>query len=103
VSSSVRIRTTGSGYRYVEVVEEDGRSSIPAHRVLSYGWGDLDSALFSEDMREIHHRIPIPWLNTEENLEPLTPEAHRARDARRREIAAPWDRGAPIASDGGDL
>jgi hypothetical protein len=29
------------------------------------------------DELEVHHKVPVKWYNTLENVEPLTPEEHR--------------------------
>lgn len=103
-ATSPRITTTGAGYEQIQAETEDGETAIlQHHRVLAWVWGELDSPLFSEDAREVHHVEGVPWLNVEWNLEGLTPAEHRERDPGRARIRAPWDGVTQerLATDGG--
>lgn len=100
-ATSPRLTTTGAGYEQIQAECRDGSTAVlQHHRVLAWVWHDLESPLFSEDLREVHHDRPIPWLNTEDNLEALTPAEHREIDPGRARIRAPWDR-REVATDGG--
>jgi len=82
------LNTNGEGYEELRV----SGGLLLHHRVLAFVWGLLDSPRFSEDMRQVHHEQPIPWLNTEDNLTALTPQEHREVDDGRARITTPWDR-----------
>lgn len=90
-NETIRIGLCGRGYEQIEISTEEGLERLPHHRVLSTVWGDLDSALFSEDLREVHHEIGIEWYNVEDNLEALSPAEHKRRDPGRARIRTPWE------------
>lgn len=103
-----RLTTNGDGYEQFQAVDVDGeQGTLQHHRVLAWAWGELKSPFHSGDVREVHHDRRIPWLNTEANLEPLTPAEHCEVDPRRAQIEAPWnDVGKErladrVATDGG--
>jgi len=92
----VNFSTNGHGYEEIRVHEiEDGervrRWSLKHHRVLSWLWEELDSLNFKRNMREVHHKTDVEWLNTEDNLIALSPEQHREVDKGRRRIVASWE------------
>jgi hypothetical protein len=89
---SIQLGICGRGYEHVEIRIDGETHRLAHHRILSSLWGELESVHFSEDLREVHHRTPIRWLNTEENLEAVTPEEHREIDEGRAQIRTPWDR-----------
>lgn len=71
--------------------------SIAHHRVLAFAWGLIDDL---DDPREVDHVRPIPWLNVEDNLDPVDPDDHARRTrrrARRRRREVEDDAGEVIA------
>ena len=87
----IRIDTKGNGYEEIQIRTRDGIERLQHHRVLAYAWGNLDSPLFADDAREIHHQSGIEWDNRESNLDALSPEEHRAVDPGRSRIRTPWE------------
>ena len=60
------------GRRYMVFRHNDHH--VYEHRLLAtLKMDDLDGF----DELEVHHKIPVKWYNTLENVEPLTPEEHR--------------------------
>lgn len=45
---------------------------VSIHRLTSVAWFGMDAI----SNRDIHHRVNIPWLNTESNLLPVPPAEH---------------------------
>jgi len=43
------------------------------HRLCAVAWFGYDAVID----RDIHHRLPVPWLNVKSNLLPLPPEEHQ--------------------------
>jgi len=80
--------TTKSGYEkcHGNKQKEDGTwintSKVTIHRLTAVAWYGMDAI----DEKDIHHRIPIPWLNIESNIIPLPSIEHSilTADYRRR-------------------
>ena len=49
------------------------------HRLSAIAWFGVDAV----NGREIHHRLNIPWLNVESNLEPIRQPEHSVLTADR--------------------
>lgn len=63
--------THPNGY---ELWATDGTSAL-VHRLCAVAW--FDEQLFvTDDDLHVHHDIPIPWLNTEDNLDVLHRDEH---------------------------
>ena len=56
---------TGEGYEYFRCRAGDSDSTLYVHRLLYVAEHGLDE--LPADWH-VHHEIPIPWLNTPENL-----------------------------------
>ena len=88
----------GKGYMFFCVRDtsvpnkKDKKYAIYEHRLLMYGWGELDSVFFSNDMGESHHNENPKDLNIRDNLQSLTPKEHRDLDSTRAQLVTPWDR-----------
>lgn len=93
---SVRFVTHSTkGYSLVEASGDDSpdpagaRRYISIHRLAAFAWGELEDVLAEE---EIHHCIPCPWYNAEENLLALPSDEHaritREQAQERREVTA---------------
>lgn len=64
---------TGEGYEYVT---EDGSTQeqpVYIHRLVAVAEYGIDAV---KDM-DVHHKVPIQWLNVPDNLEPVDPIEHR--------------------------
>jgi hypothetical protein len=46
--------------------------AVPVHRLCAVAWYGIDAVADAD----VHHRIPIPWLNIESNLAPLPAPEH---------------------------
>jgi len=67
-----RYQMLGDGRRYMIFRHNDHH--VYEHRLLAtLKVDDLDGF----DELEVHHKVPVKWYNTLENVEPLTPEEHR--------------------------
>lgn len=65
-----RYETMTDGVERVRTWPNGG--DVLIHRLCAVAW-------FGEDAvtgNDVHHRVPIPWLNVESNLTPLPPEEH---------------------------
>jgi hypothetical protein len=60
------------GTRQKDTGEWINTRAVPVHRITAVAWYGLDSV--SE--QDVHHRLPIPWLNVESNLLPLPKSEH---------------------------
>jgi hypothetical protein len=63
------MKTNGEGYEYVE--DDDG-NTMYLHRLLAMAEYGVDAVA---DM-EVHHKVPVQWLNVPDNVEPLDPDVH---------------------------
>ena len=86
-----RFETDSRGYERWRTSDFDGGSEIVfVARLLAvseYGFEAVKD-------KEVHHKIPIPWLNTPENITPLDQSAHRSSHAIGRDVwenkDTPW-------------
>ena len=67
------LRTSGSGYTYVESPDE---RPVYIHRLVAVAHGKMESL---GDGRDVHHKDGITWVNSPENLTPVPPWEHRRR------------------------
>ena len=58
------------GNRQLESGEWVNTGQVPVHRLCAVAWFGFDAVAGSD----VHHRVPIPWLNVESNLAPLPSE-----------------------------
>ena len=68
-----RFETREDGYERWRSFEGGRERYVYVHRLAAVAWGILDGL---DDDRHVHHRIPIQWLTTEENLEARAPPDH---------------------------
>jgi hypothetical protein len=73
VSDAPSLQSTGEGYEYVRCRAGGADDTVYIHRLLYVAENGLD-ALPGE--YHVHHRTPIPWLNTPANLLAVEPEEH---------------------------
>ena len=71
--SPLALHSTGEGYEYVRDRSHDDDATVYIHRLTFVAEHGLD-ALPSD--WHVHHEIPIPWLNTPDNLEAVDPDQH---------------------------
>jgi len=71
----VHHRTSTFGYEVWEISEYGNTSTIRVHRLAAVAWFGWEAVVDND----VHHRVPIRWLNTEDNLVPLSPQDHRRR------------------------
>lgn len=69
--------TDPDGYERAECATNG--EMVRIHRLAAVAWFGYDAVVGND----VHHEKPIPWLNTEENVEPLSPSDHRRLHARR--------------------
>lgn len=69
------------GYERWEHFHRGTRATVYVHRLAGVAWGVIDSIY---DEQHVHHPIPIPWLNTEWNLEGVPPDEHNSISGRSR-------------------
>ena len=100
-SAGSRAGTSRDGHAGREVIRHnDGEKDhqVYVHRLAAFAWspGMTMDDLYavppdeqSDDPRtgkmEVHHKIPIPWLNTEDNLEWVNPDEHSRVESGRKE------------------
>lgn len=67
-------------YRRWRHYSGDGSAVVPVHRLAAVAWcfdpAEHESPLDAIRGKEVHHRIPVRWLNTERNLAALDPDDH---------------------------
>jgi hypothetical protein len=92
----MKLETTSLGYEYVRCRAGDTDDTCYIHRLTFVAEHGLD-ALDPGD--EVHHRLPIPWLNVPSNLEAKPAVDHAHHHLHRADHAAP----APgeVIADGG--
>jgi len=73
VDGAPSLRHTGEGYEYVRCRAGEDDATVYIHRLLYVAEYGLDGLPANY---EVHHRQPIPWLNTPGNLVAVDPEAH---------------------------
>lgn len=52
--------------------------AVPIHRLAAVAWFGYDTVVG----KDVHHRVPIPWLNVESNLTPVPSPEHSLLTAR---------------------
>lgn len=69
-------------YRRWRHYRADGSDIVPVHRLAAVAWcfdpDEHESPLDAIRGKEVHHRIPVRWLNTERNLSTVGPDDHAA-------------------------
>jgi hypothetical protein len=70
--SAVQFRTDNKGYERWETEAFGEYAFVPVHRLAAVAWFGFDAVRDTH----VHHKIPIRWLNTEWNLEPIDPGEH---------------------------
>jgi len=87
--SPVPFRTDNKGYERWETEAFGEYAHVAVHRLAAVAWFGFEAVRDAH----VHHKIPVRWLNTEGNLEPVDPGDHiqihnqaqdRERDARGR-------------------
>lgn len=81
----VRVRATGEGYEYLTDTDPHSAQERPVyvHRLSAIAW-ILDEAQWRDEGvsalagHDVHHEVPVPWLNTEANLELVDALEHRS-------------------------
>lgn len=81
----VRVRATGEGYEYLTDTDPHSAAERPVyvHRLAAIAWCLDEDQWADRGVRalaghDVHHETPIPWLNTEENLELVDAREHRS-------------------------
>ena len=74
--TSVGVSQTGLGYRYVRCRANGDDSTVYIHQLTACV--DHDPRDVFSPRYDVHHRIPIPWLNIPGNLELQPAYDHRA-------------------------
>ncbi|MGM0590942.1 MAG: HNH endonuclease signature motif containing protein [Halobacteriota archaeon] len=72
-ASALTLHQTGEGYEYVRCRAGDDDATVYIHRLLYVAVHGLDAL---PSGWHVHHEIPIPWLNTPDNLVAVDPDAH---------------------------
>lgn len=70
---TLKLKMTGDGYEYVSERKTDRPAYI--HRLLYVAEHGFDALKPTDD---VHHKIPIPWLNTPDNLVAQPAPVHRS-------------------------
>jgi hypothetical protein len=73
VTDGLRLTHTGEGYEYVRCRAGNDDATVYIHRLTYVSEHGLDA--LPADWH-VHHRKPIPWLNTPENLVAVDPDDH---------------------------
>ncbi len=69
-------RIDKDGYAIWQTAVDGTTKRATVHQLLCIALGDDPHEVYSDDT-ETHHKIPIPWLNTPENVELVTTGTHR--------------------------
>jgi len=64
--------TAHDGYERWSNKHNGTESSVSVHRLAAVAWFGISAV----KGRFVHHKKPIPWLNTEGNLKPMEPSEH---------------------------
>lgn len=67
------LQMTGEGYEYVRCRANGDDSTAYIHRLTFVAAHGLDAL---EPNEHVHHKKPIPWLNTPDNLESVDHTDH---------------------------
>jgi hypothetical protein len=78
----VRFRTTEKEEERWECKIDGEHHVVSVHRLAAVSWFGFEAVVGNH----VHHKIPIRWLNTEWNLEPIDPFEHRSMHSREREF-----------------
>jgi len=60
---------------------------VYVHRLVLHAWDPNFNKLCNGDRWHVHHVVPVPWLNTETNLEWHDADSHGQIEASRRRRA----------------
>lgn len=69
---------TADGYVYYRCRAGDDDSTVYVHQLCAVAAGYDPDVIWSDDW-DVHHRVPIPWLNFPVNVELREAEDHRTR------------------------
>lgn len=79
--------TDSRGYETWSVYDGEKRQKVRVHTLLAIAAGNDPSDVFSGEI-QVHHKKPIPWYNTVDNVEVLSTSEHRA--IHNETVGAPW-------------
>lgn len=72
-------RTREDGYEEVRHAVDGDTKIARVHRLVAVASGELDPSEFTEWDKVVHHKKPIPWLNTHNNLEVMDRGEHQTQ------------------------
>ena len=78
--------TNKAGYEIAKSKHNGTSYSVGIHQLLAIYNGECPKDVFSNGEYHVHHKEPIPWLNTPDNIELLTASDHKAEHYKDREI-----------------
>jgi DNA-binding CsgD family transcriptional regulator len=70
-------KTREDGYEVVRHKVNGEQHIVRVHRLVAVASGELDSNDFCKWEKVVHHKKPIPWLNTHGNLEVMDRGEHQ--------------------------
>jgi len=73
-------RTRENGYEAWGVRVDDNQYTVSVHRLAAVAWSGFETVTD----KHVHHKQPIPWLNTEWNLDIMNDGEHKSLHARSR-------------------